>query len=79
MLDAGDCAGQVACPPDRGAQGLAVEAPAVRPAAAGSRALDRALGLVPGPDPHDGYRLVTDAMQDSLSALTRKRRFPVIG
>ena len=45
----------------------------------GSRALDRALGLVPGPDPHDGYRLVTDAMQDSLSALTRKRRFPVIG
>jgi 1-acyl-sn-glycerol-3-phosphate acyltransferase len=31
------------------------------------------------PDPHDGYRLVTDAMQDSLSTLSRKRRFPVIG
>jgi 1-acyl-sn-glycerol-3-phosphate acyltransferase len=35
------------------------------------------LGL--DPDPHDGYRLVTDAMQDSLSALSRRRRFPVIG
>ena len=30
-------------------------------------------------DPHDGYRHVTDAMQDSLSAPSRKRCFPVIG
>jgi 1-acyl-sn-glycerol-3-phosphate acyltransferase len=31
------------------------------------------------PDPHEAYRLVTNAMQTSLSALSRKRRFPVIG
>ena len=31
-------------PPDIGAQGLAVEAPPVRPATAGGRALDRVLG-----------------------------------
>jgi 1-acyl-sn-glycerol-3-phosphate acyltransferase len=41
--------------------------------------IDLRAQLGPDPDPHDGYRLVTDAMQDSLSALSRKRRFPVIG
>ena len=35
--------------------------------------------LGPDPDPHEAYRLVTDAMQDCLSVLSRKRRFPVIG
>ena len=41
--------------------------------------IDLRAHLDPDPDPHEGYRLVTDAMQDSLSALSRKRRFPVIG
>jgi 1-acyl-sn-glycerol-3-phosphate acyltransferase len=41
--------------------------------------IDLRAQLGPDPDPHDAYRLVTDAMQDSLSALSRKRRFPVIG
>ena len=41
--------------------------------------IDLRVQLGPDPDPHEAYRLVTDAMQDSLSALSRKRRFPVIG
>jgi 1-acyl-sn-glycerol-3-phosphate acyltransferase len=41
--------------------------------------IDLRAHLGPDPDPHEAYRLVTDAMQDSLSALSRKRRFPVIG
>ncbi len=35
--------------------------------------------LGPDPDPDDGYRLVTSSMQRSLTALSRDRRFPVIG
>ena len=35
--------------------------------------------LGPNPDTEEGYRLVTRTMQRSLTALTRKRRFPVIG
>jgi 1-acyl-sn-glycerol-3-phosphate acyltransferase len=41
--------------------------------------IDLRVHLGPDPDPDEAYRLVTDAMQDSLSALSRKRRFPVIG
>jgi 1-acyl-sn-glycerol-3-phosphate acyltransferase len=35
--------------------------------------------LGPDPEPEEGYRLVTSAMQRSLTALGRARRFPVIG
>jgi 1-acyl-sn-glycerol-3-phosphate acyltransferase len=35
--------------------------------------------LGPDPDPAQAYRLVTSTMQRSLTALGRKRRFPVIG
>jgi 1-acyl-sn-glycerol-3-phosphate acyltransferase len=35
--------------------------------------------LGPDPDPARAYRLVTSTMQQSLTALGRKRRFPVIG
>jgi 1-acyl-sn-glycerol-3-phosphate acyltransferase len=35
--------------------------------------------LGPDPDPAKAYRLVTGTMQQSLTALGRKRRFPVIG
>jgi len=35
--------------------------------------------LGPNPDPVDGYRLVTRTMQHSLTALGKRRRFPVIG
>ena len=41
--------------------------------------IDLRVHLGPDPDLHEAYRLITDAMQDSLSALSRKRRFPVIG
>ena len=41
--------------------------------------IDLRARLGPDADPHDAYRLVTDTMQDSLTALSRKRRFPVIG
>ena len=41
--------------------------------------IDLRARLGPDPDPHEAYRLVTDAMQDCLSALSRRRRFPVIG
>jgi 1-acyl-sn-glycerol-3-phosphate acyltransferase len=39
--------------------------------------IDLRAHLGPDPDLHEAYRLVTDAMQDSLSALSRKRRFSV--
>ena len=35
--------------------------------------------LGPDPEPEKAYRLVTSTMQKSLTALGRKRRFPVIG
>jgi 1-acyl-sn-glycerol-3-phosphate acyltransferase len=35
--------------------------------------------LGPNPDEIDGYRLVTRTMQQSLTALGKRRRFPVIG
>ena len=35
--------------------------------------------LGPDPDPEHGYRLVTSTMQQSLTALGRSRRFPIIG
>jgi 1-acyl-sn-glycerol-3-phosphate acyltransferase len=41
--------------------------------------IDLRARLGPDPDPEKGYRLVTGVMQESLSALSRKRRFPVIG
>jgi hypothetical protein len=44
-----------------------------------ARPIDLRARLGPDPDRHDAYRLVTDTMQESLSALSRKRRFPVIG
>jgi 1-acyl-sn-glycerol-3-phosphate acyltransferase len=41
--------------------------------------LDLRESLGPNPDPEDGYRLVTSTMQQTLTALGNKRRFPVIG
>src|SRR5688500_20253078 len=55
-------------PSDRGAQGLAVEAPAVRPATAGGRAVDRVLGAAPGPL-EAGLRMLGAAASDVAGAL----------
>ena len=41
--------------------------------------IDLRARLGPAVDHDEGYRLVTGVMQDSLSALGRKRRFPVLG
>ena len=41
--------------------------------------IDLRESLGPDPDTDEGYRLVTETMQRSLTALKRKRRFPVIG
>lgn len=41
--------------------------------------IDLRARLGPDPDPEQGYRLVTGTMQQSLTALGRNRRFPVIG
>lgn len=55
-------------PPDLGAQGLAVEAPAVRPATAGGRAVHRVLGVAPGPV-EAGLRMLGAAASDVAGAL----------
>jgi 1-acyl-sn-glycerol-3-phosphate acyltransferase len=41
--------------------------------------LDLRESLGPNPDPEEGYRLVTSTMQQTLTGLGNKRRFPVIG
>ena len=41
--------------------------------------LDLRKRLGPNPNLNDGYALVTDTMQHTLTGLGNKRRFPVIG
>jgi 1-acyl-sn-glycerol-3-phosphate acyltransferase len=41
--------------------------------------IDLRESLGPNPDPEEGYRLVTRTMQQTLTGLSKNRRFPVIG